>query len=70
MAAAWGGSGRRAERLRARLHLPGKNTGLNKGCKSSANHGNGIVLKLYFQGEILVDVTVCFCRTVMSSCDF
>lgn len=70
MAAVWGGSGGRAEQPRAGLCLPGENTGLDKGCKSSVNHGNGINLKLYFQGEILVVVTVCFCHTVASRCDF
>lgn len=44
--------------------------GLNKGCKRSMNHGNGINLKLYFQGGILVVITVCFYQIITSCRDF
>lgn len=64
--AAWGGRGGWAEQLRAGLHLPRR----NKGCKSSVNRGNRINLKLSFQGEILVVVTVSFCHTGVCRCDF
>lgn len=48
----------------------GQNRGLNKSWKSSMNRGNGINLKLYFEGEILVVVTVHFCQMAVSCHDF
>lgn len=61
------GEAEESEQSRAAwLHLPRQ----NKGCKSSVNHGNGINLKLSFQGEILVVATVCFCHTGVCRCDF